>query len=206
MANPLRIKTSSGLPNTTNFTGLQEFSNTELEYVIDKVFTRHAQANNRPGVLGFNSSNGSSIGTFVNTRRTESIGDHPATGGTNSVTTHIYANTTAMDESNLVRPLQFDTSNTVEETSDTDLNSGLMTVMLNKIAATNSTNYQVGQYFLGTAAPSGGTWTSRGSFVDTATHDGSTINTYQLWRKTASGNSPTALRTLKASALSLIHI
>ena len=80
MANPLRIKTSSGLPNTTNFTGLQEFSNAELEYVIDKVFTRHAQANNRPGVLGFDSANGASIGSFINTRRTESVGDHPAAG------------------------------------------------------------------------------------------------------------------------------
>ena len=204
MANPLRIKTSSGLPNTTNFTGLQEFSNAELEYVIDKVFTRHAQANNRPGVLGFDSANGASIGSFINTRRTESVGDHPAVGGTNSVTTHIYANTTAMGEGGMVRPLQFDTSNTVNEVTDTQLNNGLMTVMLNKIAATNSTNYQVGQYFLGTAAPSGGTWSSKGSFVDTGTHDGSTVNTYQLWRKTASGSSHTQLRPLKASANSTV--
>ena len=45
-----------------------------------------------------------------------------------------------------------------------------------------------------------GTWTSKGSFTDTIAAGESATDTYQLWRKIASGNSPTEYRPIKASA------
>ena len=92
MANPLKIKVSSGnAANSTNFTGLQEMSNAEMDYISHKILVNFAtEANSSQSFVGdLNTiSIGTSIGSFEDIRRTESIGTHPAVGTTNSVKQH----------------------------------------------------------------------------------------------------------------------
>ena len=106
MSNPLKIKVSSGSSvNSTNFTGLQEMTNAELDYVTNIILEDFASTNTVTGDV--NISTGTSIGSYVDTRRTESIGAHPATGSTNTVTTTFYQNLASISESGLVRPVRY---------------------------------------------------------------------------------------------------
>lgn len=168
-----------------------------MDYIADMILSDFATvgSDNRPGDLNF--STGESIGAYVNTLRSDEVGDHPVAGATTTTTTTLYQNTGSISES-LVRPLQWDASQGIEEQSDTDLNNSVIAHIIGKIA--NTSDYATGQYFLGASAPSGGTWTSKGSFTDTIAAGESATDTYQLWRKIASGNSPTEYRPIKASA------
>jgi len=193
LSNPLKIKVSSGSSvNSTNFSGLQEMTNAELDYVTNIILEDFASTNTVTGDL--NITTGTSIGSFVDTRRTESIGTHPATGSTNTVATTFYQNVTSISESGLVRPLGY-TGTTVKEQTDTDLNNTLIKYALDKIA--NTSNYATGQYYFGSAAPAGGTWAVKASVTDTLTHDSGTNQTYNLYRKTDDGISHTNIPTVK---------
>jgi voltage-gated sodium channel type IV alpha len=130
-----------------------------------------------------NSGAGTSIGTFVDTTRTESIGTHPATGAVTTTTYTAKQVTAAAVESITNRPLAWDSR--LEEMVDGDIDS---TMDLCVEAMVAESTYTAGQYKLQATAPSGGTWVSRYTLTDTA-QGGNTV-TY-LWQKTVASSAPT---------------
>ena len=101
MANPLKIKYSG-----STFNGLQTMTNEDMDYAVNQILTEFV-ANTGPGIISTSSSY-TSIGSFVDTRRTEGVGQTTPDGATSTVSTTtvrqwIESNN---DESEMVRPLE----------------------------------------------------------------------------------------------------
>ena len=181
---PLRIK-ASGTPITSaNFQGLQEMTDGEinqyLSYVLtnkfatDTIGTGTAELN----VDTANALPGTSIGTFVDTIRNDSIGTHPTAGTTSSTTYYFKQVETAAAESIANRPIGYDSA--IKEMSDSQIDTDVLDKAIEDMVL--GTDYTVGQYSLSASSPAGGTWTSRYTITDTA--QGGNTTSY-LWQKTA---------------------
>ena len=180
---PLRIK-ASGTPITSaNFQGLQEMTDGEinqyLSYVLtnkfatDTIGTGTAELN----VDTANALPGTSIGTFVDTIRNDSIGTHPTAGATSSTTYYFKQVETAAAESITNRPIGYDAA--IKEMSDAQIDTDILDKAIEDMVL--GTDYTVGQYSLSASSPAGGTWTSRYTITDTAQGGNTTI---YLWQKT----------------------
>lgn len=200
---PLKIKASGSPPSSTNFQGLQEMTDTEINQYLSYVITnKFANDSDGTGTAELNVStnnatySGTSIGNFLDTVRTESIGTHPATGSTTTTTYYFKQVTSAASESITNRPVGWDSA--VKEFTDGQLDTDLLDKVIEDMVTESS--YTVGQYKLSASAPTGGTWTSR--FTITDSHlDGS--NTIYLWQKTTPTSSAnTDLTSLKVNTSS----
>lgn len=186
--NPLKVKATGSPITSANISGLQTMTDAEVKNYIANVITeKFAAVTNGTGTAEINittdnSGSGTSIGSFVDTNRTESIGTHPASGSTTSTTYYAKQVTSAASESITNRPLAWDSH--LEEMSDGDID-GVMDLCIEAMVAESS--YTAGQYKLQASAPSGGTWVSRYTLTDTA-QGGNTV-TY-LWQKTVASSSP----------------
>lgn len=180
---PLRIK-ASGTPITSaNFQGLQEMTDGEinqyLSYVLtnkfatDTVGTGTAELN----IDTANALTGTSIGTFVDTIRDDSVGTHPTAGATSSTTYYFKQVETAAAESITNRPIGYDAA--IKEMSDAQIDTDVLDKAIEDMVL--GTDYTVGQYSLSASSPAGGTWTSRYTITDTAQGGNTTI---YLWQKT----------------------
>ena len=102
---PLRIKASGSPITSANFQGLQEMSDGEINQYLSYVITnKFASDTDGTGTaeLNVDTANalaGTSIGTFVDTERTEAIGTHPASGSTTSTTYYFKQVTASATES-----------------------------------------------------------------------------------------------------------
>ena len=202
MANPLKIKVVGGSqPNTTNFGGLQAMTTAELDYTVNVLLENFASSNTSVGDLNITGGS-NTAGAFVDTRRTETLGTHPASGATNTTTTTFYQNTSSASETGMIRPVSY-VSNTypMQEQTDTELNATIIATALSKIA--DSESYATGQYYIGTSAPAGGTWTSKGTFTDSYIAAAGAQVTYSLYRKTDDGTSPAVVRPIRADGASI---
>ena len=196
---PLRVKASGSPPSSSNFQGLQEMTDTEINQYLSYVIT-NKYADDWDGTLTgdlnmdtANALSGSAIGTFADTKRTESVGTHPAAGTLSTTTYYFKQVTSAASESITNRALGYDT-NSLNEFTDSELDTDILDKVITDMVT--ETDYTVGQFHLAASAPSGGTWTSRYTISDTQV-DGDT-NTIQLWQKTApttSANSDLASLT-----------
>ena len=198
MANPLKINTSSGQPNTTNWSGLKTMSAAEMDYACYKILTNFAtEANSTTSYVGdLNTIGlGTSRGAYTDQRFQDAVGTHPSAGSTNTVVTTFYQNTDSASETSLIRPLEWQTGGPKEQT-DTTLNNSIIDRCLTKIANTSSA--AIGEYYIDSTAPAGGTWTEEKSFTDTLTASDGTHATWKLWRKT-SDTAPTTVRPIKWS-------
>jgi hypothetical protein len=188
--NPLKVKATGSPITSANISGLQTMTDAEVKNYIANVITeKFAAVTDGTGTAEINittnnSGAGTSIGTFVDTTRTESIGTHPATGAVSTTTYTAKQVTAAAAESITNRPLAWDSR--LEEMVDGDIDS---TMDLCIAAMVEESAYTAGQYKLQATAPSGGTWVSRYTLTDTA-QGGNTV-TY-LWQKTVSSSLPTA--------------
>jgi hypothetical protein len=199
--NPLKVKASGSPITSANISGLQTMTDSEVKNYIANVITeKFAAVTDGTGTAEINittdnSGSGTSIGSFVDTNRTESIGTHPATGNTTTTTYYAKQVTAAASESITNRPLAWDSH--LEEMSDGDID-GVLDLCIEAMVAESS--YTAGQYKLQASAPSGGTWVSRYTLTDTA-QGGNTV-TY-LWQKTVASSSPnsdyTPLRSYNGS-------
>lgn len=199
--NPLKVKATGSPITSANISGLQTMTDAEVKNYIANVITeKFAAVTNGTGTAEINittdnSGSGTSIGSFVDTNRTESIGTHPATGNTTTTTYYAKQVTAAASESITNRPLAWDSH--LEEMSDGDID-GVLDLCIEAMVAESS--YTAGQYKLQASAPSGGTWVSRYTLTDTA-QGGNTV-TY-LWQKTVASSSPnsdyTPLRSYNGS-------
>ena len=184
---PLRIKASAYPVSSGNLQGLQEMTDTEIEQYYSAILTLDF-ADNTDGSgtaeININGGTGTSIGTATDTKRDDAVGTHPTDGASSTVTTYTAKQIeTAASESITNRPLGYVSSGTVgmHEFDDTELDTDILDKVVDDFVAQG--DYTVGQYKLSTSTPSGGTWTSRYSLVNTEV-DGTTT-TYYIWQKTA---------------------
>ncbi len=186
---PLRIKASSYPVSASNFQGLQEMTDTEIEQYYSATLLKDFSDNtDGTGVGEINvttdgSGSGTTIGSITDTKRQDAIGTHPTAGATTNVNVYTFkqVNSTA-SESITNRPLGYESSGTVgiHEFTDTEIDTDILDKVLGDLVAQG--NYVTGQYSLSTSAPSGGTWTSRYTLVDTQVDE--TEATKYIWQKT----------------------
>ena len=188
--NPLKVKATGSPITSANISGLQTMTDAEVKNYIANVITeKFAAVTDGTGTAEINittnnSGTGTSIGTFVDTTRNESIGTHPATGAVSTTTYYAKQVTASATETIANRPLAWDSR--LEEMTDGDIDS-TMDLCIDAMVAESS--YTAGQYKLQPTAPSGGTWVARYTLTDTA-QGGNTV-TY-LWQKTAASSAPSA--------------
>lgn len=191
MAGPIKLKASSYPVSATSFEGVQELTDTEIKdtiaYILTKKFSDDTDGTGT-AELNVNGS-GTSIGTFTNRERTESVGTHPAAGTLTSTVYDFKQQEGAASES-LTRPARFDGDSVVEMTDgeiDTEILDKVITAMV------TDDEHTTGIYKISTSAPtSGGTWTSRYTISETQV-DGTDV-TYYLWQKTTANTTPSTDR------------
>ena len=194
---PLRIKASSTPISSSNFQGLQEMSDAEINQYLSYVITNKF-ANDTDGTgtaeLNVDTANaltGTSIGSWTNTIRDDAIGTHPTAGATTDTTYYFKQVTAAASESITNRLVGYDSA--IKEYNDSTLDTDVLDKVIEDMVT--GTGYTVGQYSLAASAPAGGTWTSRYTITDS--NQGGSTNLY-LWQKTAPSTAANAdLTSLK---------
>lgn len=196
MALPLRQTTISGEVS------LQEMSNTHMDSVAYRILQEFLVSDVDCGNIhvGSTPAGASSIGSFTDTRRANTVGTHPAGTTINTATTNFYQYTSAETE-NYERPIEFDTPlDSIQEMDNSDLNSTIISRALSMLTST-SNSYGIGQYRLQPSNPGGGTWTSHAVItnrIQNTAGTGITENTTTLWRKQTQGSTyGTLYRPLK---------
>ena len=186
MAGPVTLKAGSYPAPVGGLQGLRELSATEIKDQVAGVLTlKFAADTDGSGTGELNVVTGGSagsdeIGTFTNRERTESVGDHPAGGGTTDTIYRFNQPVAAVSESGQINPMRW-TGTALEQATDTELDTEVLDLVLTAMAAEDANT--VGQYKIGTSSPSGGTWTSRYTITETQV-DGTDVN-YYLYQKTA---------------------
>ena len=93
---PLRIKASSYPVSSSNFQGLQEMTDTEIEQYYSATLLKDFSDNtDGTGVGELNvttdgSGAGTTIGTITDTKRADAVGTHPTAGGTTNVNVYTF--------------------------------------------------------------------------------------------------------------------
>ena len=186
---PLRVKASGSPPSSSNFQGLQEMTDAEIQQYLSYVITNKFASDwdgTGTAELNMDTANalsGSAIGTFTDTTRNDAIGTHPTAGTTTDTTYYFKQITATASESITNRPLGYDTA-AVNEFTDAELDTDILDKVINDMVS--ESNYTVGQFHLAASSPSGGTWTSRYTITDTVQ---SGNNTTYLWQKTSPTSS-----------------
>ena len=184
MGNPLRIKTTGG----GTFLGLQEMQTTEMDYAVHQILTEFSTSTTGSGTVNIN-GDGTSMGTFTDTIRTESIGSHPTTNAITSTNYTLKQNLSSVAETSIVYPLFLNDSGYAAEHSN-----NLNTVLISRALA-NLTSNGLGSYVLAEANPNSSLYTSTGSTIVDSSLTANT--TYTLWRKTTGVSAPSTVRTSK---------
>lgn len=179
MSRPLRID------DTTSPISLKEMSNTDIDYITHRVLVQFASTQSGSGTINLTGT-GTIIGTFDDTSRPYTIGQHPIGTNITTNTVTMYQDRTTSSPAP-TRPIAWNGTD-AQETSDSDLNS----IVISR-AATQLTTTGIGSYQLSTSVPTGGTWISIDTFTDTSA---SGNQTYTLYRKT-NDTAPTVARPLK---------
>ena len=187
---PLRIKASSYPVSSSNFEGLQEMTDSEIEQYYSATLLKDFSDNTdgtgtgELNVTTDGSGAGTTIGTVTDTRRNDAVGTHPTAGATTNVNVYTTKQVNGVaSESITNRPLGYESSGTIgiHEFTDSELDTDILDKVLGDLVAQG--NYVTGQYSLAASAPAGGTWTSRYTIVDTQVDE--TKQTMYIWQKTA---------------------
>jgi len=184
---PLRLKSSSTPASAANFQGLQEMTDAEinqyLSYTITNKFAADTDGSGTAelNVDTANALGGTSIGTFIDSKRVDAIGTHPTAGAVTNTTYYFKQVETVASESITNRPLGNDATG-INKFSDAELDTDIIDIAIDNMV--NETAYTVGQYALSVTTPvDAGTWTARYTITNTFQDSGS--NTIKLWQKTA---------------------
>ena len=204
--NPLKVKASTTPITSAVFSGLEPLTNAEVQnYIANIITTKFADDTTGEGTAELNittdnSGTGTSIGTFVDTDRTEATGTHPATGDTTSTTYYVKQVTAPASENVTARPVAW-LSDGIRRMTDGNLDGVLDTVIS---AFVSESEYTAGQYRLQATAPTGGTWQARYTLTDVA--NGGNTTTY-LWQKTAASTAANdSLAPLKSNDANSLKI
>ena len=189
------------LKQTSSGGVIQEMDSSDRGYISHVVLTDfyESDASVAVGTVSVNpvSTVGlTAIGSFVDTRTTNAIGNHDsdATSITTVSTSIFYQNLGSASESitDATRPLALDNNvnPNIKRMSDSELNDGIIFDIQQDIYEGG-----VGSYVLQPSAPTSGTWLSKGSITNTLT--GGSPNTSNLWRKSAPASTPATVRPMK---------
>lgn len=193
MAGIAKVKVSGSVEQ-----GLQIMSQTEIVNNLGQSVTEYWASVETQGSLKVTTSGAPSgftaRGTFNDTVRDDSVGTHPTDGASTTVNTYTVSQQTAVDAGSWTFPVRIQDDGDLKEYDQTTLNTDVLDDIITAMVQENA--HTAGQYKLQASAPSGGTWTSRGTISDTQV-DGTTV-TKTLWQKTAattntslaSGNRP----------------
>ena len=177
MGNPLKIKETVG----GTFLGLQEMQTTEQDYAVHQILTEFSTSLTGAGTINVN-GDGTSMGSFSDTTRTGSVGDHPV--GTNDFNTSTYTlkqNLESVAETSMVSPLFLNDSGYAAEHSN-NLNSTLISRALSNLVSNG-----LGSYYLSESNPNSSLYSDSGYTVLDTNKAGTT--TFKLWRKTTDRKS-----------------
>ena len=190
MANPLKIQTNG----SGEYTSLQVMSNEDMDYSVHQILSSFV-SNSGPGILSTSSSGTTSIGSFVDTKRAEAVGQTTPGGSITTVsTTSLYQIQTAnSDESLMVRPIEYNsTAQPMVQQTDTNLNASLINRALSNLVANG-----LGSYVMTPSQPNS-QYTSILTLTNSVASNGSASgNTTQIWRRTTGPTAPTTVRPLK---------
>ena len=185
MGNPLLIKETVG----GTFLGLQEMQDADMDYAVHQILTEFCVNLNDGGTININ-GDGTAAGTFTDTIRNESIGDHPSTGSINSTTYTLKQNLNSTAETSMVNPLFINDQGYAAEHSN-NLNSTLISRALS-----NLVNQGLGSYIISESNPNSSLYTDTGSSITDSSLNGNTV--YKLWRKTTGVSAPSTNRTARS--------
>ena len=199
--NPLRIKTSGG----GSFLGLQIMSDTEMDYAVHQILTEFVGDNTSSGTLSITtdaSGGGHTIGSFVDTYRTEAEGTHPSSNAlaTRSTYTFHQANA-AVSEGSVTSTLHHDASAAGSvRVSNLTSNSTVAGEVIDTLVARAQANIAgggIGAYKLQPSAPNSA-WTAIRVINNTSLASGSNTQT-TLWRHTdhSKTSAPSTIRPIK---------
>jgi len=189
MPRPLKIDTS------TTPVSFKEMNDADYDYLTHIVLSQFAASNTGVGTVSSNSSF-TLIGTFSDTYRPYTVGQHPVGTDITTVTYNFYQDYGTATE-NLVRPVHYSAGANTFEQDDSTLNT---TSISNALA--NLVNYGVGSYSLSPTAPIGGTWVAERTIQNTTS---AANNVTYVWRKTAA-TAPSTVRPLKVNTTSPISV
>ena len=189
MPRPLKIDTS------TSPISFKEMNDADYDYLTHIVLSQFAASNTGVGTVSSNSSF-TLIGTFSDTYRPYTVGQHPVGTDITTVTYNFYQDYGTATE-NLVRPVHYSAGANTFEQDDSTLNT---TSISNALA--NLVNYGVGSYSLSPTAPVGGTWVAERTIQNTTS---AANNVTYVWRKTAA-TAPSTSRPLKVNTTSPISV
>lgn len=129
-----------------------------------------------------------SIGTFTDTVRDDSVGTHPTDGATTTVNTYtFYQDQDTHTDSPRESTFYFDPDVGINETVGADNYEFFGQAIVEAMVVDQTV---VGQYYLSQTAPASGTWTEVASISDTQV-DGTTA-TKKLWIKTELDSPPSS--------------
>ena len=192
MAGPVKIKApSETLANGVD--GVQELTVVEIKNYTANILTTQFASSTDVGSLQVGTSGAptdfTSVGTFTNREMNNAVGTHPVDPNDFTSTVYTFSQGTATaTDSKTARPVRLNSSNSLEQSSDAEIDSEVIDDCIK--AMVDQDDNTCGQYYLSASAPAGGTWTSRGTIVDTQV-DGTDV-TKTLWQKTAATTVPSA--------------
>ena len=189
MPRPLKIDTS------TTPVSFKEMNDADYDYLTHIVLSQFAASNTGVGTVSSNSSF-TLIGTFSDTYRPYTVGQHPVGTDITTVTYNFYQDYGTATE-NLVRPVHYSAGANTFEQDDSTLNT---TTISNALA--NLVNSGVGSYSLSPTSPVGGTWVAERTIQNTTA---AANNVTYVWRKTAA-TAPSTVRPLKVNTTSPISV
>ena len=185
--------------------GLREVSDAQMSHMAWKILNGFTDSDTNAGSLGVTTGSvpagAVSIGTFVDTRRADATGTHPA-GTTVLSTTYTFYQYTATETEDYIRPLSFDTTlGGIQEQSNSELDDHIIQMALAMMLQTGvpgvwssgHNSLGQGQYVLQSGAPQG-TSDSQGTIYDTivdSSGNSTSSGSKTLWKRTRQlfGNS-----------------
>ena len=183
MGNPLKIKETGG----GTFLGLQEMQTTEQDYAVHQILTEFATSLTGSGTINVN-GDGTSMGSYSDTTRTGSIGDHPVGSSDFSTATFtLKQNLESVAETSMINPLFLNDSGYAAEHSN-NLNSTLISRALSNLVSNG-----LGSYYLSESNPNSSLYSDSGFSITDTNKAGTT--TFKLWRKTKGVSAPSTVRT-----------
>lgn len=192
MAGPIRIEGTTDAEGNNYEGGVREMTTTELTTTTaNLITTKYASvdgtASLRLRTSGSVPSGFTDIGSFTDRKRNDAVGTHPTDGASTTVNTYTIAMGTTADSGSHERPVRVNADGDLLEMTDAEIDTEVCDPIIAAMVAGNTNT--AGLYYLSASAPSGGTWTSRGTISDTQV-DGTTV-TKTLWQKTAATTTHT---------------
>jgi hypothetical protein len=187
MTIPLKIDTS------TSPVSLKQFAGADYDYVVHQILNEFVTLSTGTGTIIVDpvSTTGLTlIGSFVDTARPYNSGVHPAGTDIISQTYNFYQDLRTVSETTLIRPIKIANTSSLQEQSDSDINSSIITAALSNLVANG-----IGCYALSVTTPVGGTWVAESTITNTT--NSSVSDATYVWRKTANSAPGTTVRTLK---------